>query len=279
MPEATNVVQFPRKSTEPLGSLGDTTASLTTSKPGDKGANVSALQAALASWGFQPGAVDGIYGANTTAAVKRLQTALHVTADGIFGANTLRTVQADLAVPTGILPKKGAANPALPATPVAQQVAAAATTAVLNKKLSPLMIAGLGLVGLGGLFFIVKAFSGSSAPAPSAPPPAPSAAPPTPGIAGGDFFDGDEEIEVEGEVVRKKAKRKPRKKAKALAAVNPKRKPKKTEPEEEEAEFEEYDVDSDPDFDDETMAQDLPDDYDFEGDDLIRDEFEESPEA
>lgn len=269
-----NVVQFPRKPTQgqPLGSLGDTTANLQTAKPGDSGPNVSALQAALASWGFNPGAVDGAYGPNTSAAVKQLQTALHVTADGIFGPNTLQMVQADLAMPHGILPRK--ANPELPATPAAP--AGGASHQIINPlgafaRMSTPVKVGLGVAALGGIFLIFKAFTSG----PSAPAPAPSAPPlPNTGVAGSEFFDGDDEdeLEVQGEVVeRKSKKRKAKAKAKRKAAPKRKALPADTE---EDAQLVEEDEDEDPGF-----AQDLPDDYDFEGDDLIHEHFEEDPEA
>ncbi len=46
------------------------------------------IQTALAEYGYYTGAIDGAYGAETTAAVQKLQTDLGVTADGRFGPET-----------------------------------------------------------------------------------------------------------------------------------------------------------------------------------------------
>jgi hypothetical protein len=67
-------------------------APTTTLKPGGKGAQVAALQRALASLGFSSGKADGQYGPATTSAVKRFQTSVHLTADGILGPATLRAL-------------------------------------------------------------------------------------------------------------------------------------------------------------------------------------------
>jgi hypothetical protein len=56
---------------------------------GDTGGNVTKLQQMLAASGFDPGGVDGDFGPNTQAAVKRFQTAHHLAADGIVGPKTL----------------------------------------------------------------------------------------------------------------------------------------------------------------------------------------------
>lgn len=57
---------------------------------------VLGLQQLLASYGFSPGSVDGLYGRNTMAAVQALQRKLGVAADGLFGPGTARAIQADL---------------------------------------------------------------------------------------------------------------------------------------------------------------------------------------
>jgi peptidoglycan hydrolase-like protein with peptidoglycan-binding domain len=46
------------------------------------------IQTALAEYGYYTGPIDGAYGAETTAAVQKLQTDLGVTADGRFGPET-----------------------------------------------------------------------------------------------------------------------------------------------------------------------------------------------
>lgn len=50
---------------------------------------VSNLQTILQQAGYNPGGIDGLYGPNTTAAVKAFQTANGLTADGIVGPQTL----------------------------------------------------------------------------------------------------------------------------------------------------------------------------------------------
>ena len=61
----------------------------TTLKPGATGAQVRALQRALKSLGYSPGAVDGNYGPSTQQAVKNFQQANGLTVDGILGPKTL----------------------------------------------------------------------------------------------------------------------------------------------------------------------------------------------
>lgn len=57
---------------------------------GSRGSDVRRLQQTLAREGFNPGGADGIFGANTKAAVQRFQRANGLTADGIVGNNTGR---------------------------------------------------------------------------------------------------------------------------------------------------------------------------------------------
>lgn len=57
-------------------------------KQGSTGTLVSRLQTKLKNWGYYTGAVDGIYGSKTVAAVKYFQRTNGLTADGIVGAKT-----------------------------------------------------------------------------------------------------------------------------------------------------------------------------------------------
>jgi len=57
---------------------------------GSRGSDVRRLQQTLAREGFNPGGADGIFGANTQAAVQRFQRANGLAADGIVGNNTGR---------------------------------------------------------------------------------------------------------------------------------------------------------------------------------------------
>ena len=63
-----------------------------TLKQGDRGALVSLLQLGLQRAGQTPGALDGIFGAQTAAAVRAFQAASGLTPDGIAGARTHRAL-------------------------------------------------------------------------------------------------------------------------------------------------------------------------------------------
>lgn len=67
------------------------------SKRGSRGQEVRNIQLRLSQWGYNPGYVDGIYGAKTEAAVKRFQRNNGLTPDGIAGPATL----AKIGLPTG----------------------------------------------------------------------------------------------------------------------------------------------------------------------------------
>jgi murein L,D-transpeptidase YcbB/YkuD len=66
-------------------------------KPGDTGAQVKVLQAALAALGYDPGKVDGDYGTTTTNAVVAFQKASGLTADGVVGPQTRAALRTALA--------------------------------------------------------------------------------------------------------------------------------------------------------------------------------------
>lgn len=68
--------------------LGDRTLA-----KGAKGSEVKELQKRLTQIGYQVGKVDGVYGANTEAAVKRFQKARGITADGIAGDKTIKELK------------------------------------------------------------------------------------------------------------------------------------------------------------------------------------------
>lgn len=75
----------------------DNTASALTLKVGSRGDTVKKLQQELKNQGFLKGSVDGIYGANTKAAVQKMQKAYGLSVDGIAGPKTL----AALGISTG----------------------------------------------------------------------------------------------------------------------------------------------------------------------------------
>lgn len=56
-------------------------------------ATVRAVQAALKAKGFDPGAVDGVYGPNTAAAVKKMQSAIGADPSGKIDSGVLATLQ------------------------------------------------------------------------------------------------------------------------------------------------------------------------------------------
>ena len=58
-------------------------------KQGASGAAVSQIQTKLKNWGYYNGSVDGVYGSQTAAAVKRFQQKNGLKADGIAGPATL----------------------------------------------------------------------------------------------------------------------------------------------------------------------------------------------
>ena len=62
------------------------------SKYGSRGSEVRTIQEKLKRWGYYKGNVDGIYGSQTTAAVKSFQRKNGLTVDGIAGTNTLRAM-------------------------------------------------------------------------------------------------------------------------------------------------------------------------------------------
>lgn len=62
---------------------------IATSKFGSSGQEVKQIQQKLKSWGYYNGSVDGIYGSQTVAAVKKFQSKNGLTADGIAGPKTL----------------------------------------------------------------------------------------------------------------------------------------------------------------------------------------------
>ena len=66
-----------------------TTTKAATYKQGSSGDDVRTIQTKLKRWGYYAGSIDGIYGKQTVAAVKKYQQANGLTADGICGPKTL----------------------------------------------------------------------------------------------------------------------------------------------------------------------------------------------
>ncbi|MBW4648518.1 MAG: peptidoglycan-binding protein [Kastovskya adunca ATA6-11-RM4] len=61
----------------------------TTLQPGNRGIEVRRLQERLRERGYDPGTIDGVYGPQTTAAVRRFQSANELRPDGIADSQTL----------------------------------------------------------------------------------------------------------------------------------------------------------------------------------------------
>ena len=63
-----------------------------TYRQGSSGEQVRIIQSKLKSWGYYDGTVDGVFGSQTTQAVKYFQRKNGLTADGIVGPATLRAL-------------------------------------------------------------------------------------------------------------------------------------------------------------------------------------------
>lgn len=64
-------------------------------RQGSSGAEVEALQRALAAKGIDPGPVDGVFGPKTEDAVRRFQQSNALQADGIAGPHTMAVLEDD----------------------------------------------------------------------------------------------------------------------------------------------------------------------------------------
>jgi cytoskeletal protein RodZ len=96
-PETATTPTDTTPSTTPSTPTGDTTVPQgVTLRPGDSGTEVQALQQALKTLGYDPGAIDGDYGPATQAAVVAFQTAEGLSADGVAGPETLTALAAAL---------------------------------------------------------------------------------------------------------------------------------------------------------------------------------------
>lgn len=74
--------------TKTLSALG-ISGSSTALRRGDSGSTVSQVQKKLSSLGYYTGSIDGVYGSQTEAAVRRYQAAKGLTVDGICGVRTM----------------------------------------------------------------------------------------------------------------------------------------------------------------------------------------------
>ena len=67
-------------------------AQAATYRQGSSGEQVRVIQTKLKNWGYYDGAVDGVFGSQTTQAVKYFQRKNGLTADGIVGLATLKAL-------------------------------------------------------------------------------------------------------------------------------------------------------------------------------------------
>ena len=84
------------------------------------------IQTVLTEYGYYTGPIDGDYGANTQAAVEKLQTDLGVTADGRFGAETVDAF--NKAVADGTLKPVTATTPTTTSPPTTTSTTTTTTT-------------------------------------------------------------------------------------------------------------------------------------------------------
>jgi Putative peptidoglycan binding domain len=101
-PPATTTPTTPKTTTTQTTTTPSTAQKLdlpagTTLKVGSSGAQVTQLQNALKTLGYDPGKADGAYGPQTKAAVEKFQTAKGLSADGVVGAETAKAINDALA--------------------------------------------------------------------------------------------------------------------------------------------------------------------------------------
>jgi peptidoglycan L-alanyl-D-glutamate endopeptidase CwlK len=123
-----------------------------TLRRGSTGPEVTALQKGLAAAGFSPGAIDGSFGGGTEAALLAFQRSEGLLADGIAGPRTL----AALGLPDG--DGRAAASTGAVTVEVASRMLPSATVATIKQNL-PVVLQGLGAVGLGDDTMVLMALA------------------------------------------------------------------------------------------------------------------------
>jgi N-acetylmuramoyl-L-alanine amidase len=91
-PPATPPTTTPSPATRPPATRPPATTALPVLRLGMEGDEVRQLQQRLRSKGFYRGAIDGIFGSQTEAAVREIQSANNLTVDGIVGPATWRVI-------------------------------------------------------------------------------------------------------------------------------------------------------------------------------------------
>lgn len=84
-----------------VSSISDIGSAPAKSEEGDSGYDVVKLQQALECLGYYKGNIDGVYGADTVAAVKRFQAKRGMKEDGVAGASTIRVLFGSVAATSG----------------------------------------------------------------------------------------------------------------------------------------------------------------------------------
>ncbi len=79
----------------PVGPTPPPTAPCPTLRIGSRGASVQHLQQLLRNEGYDPGPIDGIFGARTQSAVMAFQRDTHIAVDGIVGVQTWTALGVD----------------------------------------------------------------------------------------------------------------------------------------------------------------------------------------
>ncbi len=110
---------------------------------GSAGDEVTALQQGLAGLGFDPGAVDGVFGAQTEAAAKAFQSANGLDADGVVGPATWAALDAAVAAAAAASATEAASVAAAEAAPVAAPEATPAPEATAPVSSDPSGIGGV----------------------------------------------------------------------------------------------------------------------------------------
>lgn len=73
-------------------SMNVTSASAATYRQGDRGSAVTTIQTKLKNWGYYSGSVDGVFGSQTTSAVRSFQSKNGLSVDGVVGSATQRAL-------------------------------------------------------------------------------------------------------------------------------------------------------------------------------------------
>ena len=82
-----------------------------TLRRGDRGSDVSTLQTALTRAGYEPGAIDGVFGSRTEAAVIAFQRVMGLNQDGVVGSKTWEYLTPFVNEPDANILRRGSVGP------------------------------------------------------------------------------------------------------------------------------------------------------------------------